>query len=189
MVLYDAINERFKSVLLYGDDGKYLEERVLLNQMSLFIDLNSLDEYFLLMLKEMSTKVLTNDGRKIINNNLWRWIRSELNEILPDESFAKEFEDTFESKNKNTYPNNRLSLLQNTLIVYFIEDLKSKKMGGIITDEEADKLLDEYKKRLITPSSAVLDDPKANLELESTISIYDTKKNEYKSIVFEKNVK
>ena len=47
MVLYDAINERFKSVLLYGDDGKYLEERVLLNQMSLFIDLNSLDEYFL----------------------------------------------------------------------------------------------------------------------------------------------
>lgn len=31
MVLYDAINERFKSVLLYGDDGKYLEERVLLN--------------------------------------------------------------------------------------------------------------------------------------------------------------
>lgn len=66
MVLYNAMYEKFKAVLLYGDDGKYLEERVLLNQMSMIIDLYVLDEYFLAALNNTSDEIDENT----INKNM-----------------------------------------------------------------------------------------------------------------------
>lgn len=185
MVLYNAMYEKFKAVLLYGDDGKYLEERVLLNQMSMIIDLYVLDEYFLAALNNTSDEIDENT----INKNMWNWIEKEFDEILPIDSSFNDFKKDFEKFYVNFNPDNRLSRMQQTLIEYFIESLKAKVLDGIITEEEAEKASEEYKKLLITPNSAILNEPEMNLGLDNSIKFYDIKMDEYRNAIPKNNVK
>ncbi len=189
MVLYNTINERFKSVLGYGDDGKYLEERVLLNQMSMFIDIKTLDEYFLSLLNYVKERPLNDEEKFMLNNNLWAWIGKEFDEIMPTELDFNQFKNTFESKQVAIKPNDRLAKLQQVLITYFIESLKAKVLDGIITEEESSKALEEYQEQLITPNSAILDKPEMNLGLDDSINFYDIKLEEYKCAIPKNNVK
>lgn len=190
MVLYNSIYERFKSVLLYGDDGEYLEERVLLNQLSMFIDFNALDEYFLSLLKHTNVRLLNDNEKSMINDNLWKWIEAELKEIIPEDDYLfDEFKDRFETRIPSDVPNDRLSRLQQTLMVYFIENLKNKRLENVITDEKTNEELKEYKERLIAPNSSVLDNPEMNLGLDESIKFYDIKLDEYQNAIPKNNVK
>lgn len=62
-------------------------------------------------------------------------------------------------------------------------------LDGIITEEEAEKALEEYKKLLITPNSAILNEPEMNLGLDNSIKFYDIKMDEYRNAIPKNNVK
>ena len=183
MVLYNALNEKLNSTLLKGDEGKYLEERALLNQLAVFVSLEPLYEMIIKQNHE-----LTKEEMIEFNNKLWNLVEYSLYDIL-DSDMTKDFKETFEAKPVVSLPSNRIAELQDAITMFFMEILKRYVLDEIITKEQADIIIKRYEEELIKPGSAVLDVPENNIGLDESLDFFNTKKGELYSIVDEKSVK
>lgn len=184
MVLINALDETVGC--LYGEDkGMYLEERMLIKQMGKYIELTDIYEPLKNHLKSgVKKELLIPDLKKRYSDALWISLLEKLYNIIPDKQMAESFKNTFEYKIQEK--NNRLAILQNYNITYFLEDLNRKLSTGEYDKAYADLLIKEFGEYLIHPGSFVLDDPDMNIDLEESIELFKTKIEELQNI---KNVK
>lgn len=185
MVLINALDETMES-LTGNDEGKYLEERMLLQQMGKFLDLSELYQPLKNHLKSgVDEKLLPSEYKKRYSDALWLSILAELYEILPDKQMAESFKEKFESTSNKDQKNDRIASLQNDIITYFIESMKRNvienpdKNESTNTYDNVNLLLKEFSEWLIMPGSFVLDNPENNIGLDESMEFYEMKKQEY----------